>query len=120
MVSSLIFIGLTMCLSSPGSLIQTSQSLEHRRRNHYALDILSSQVIALPDSGRDSLEGFGQSVYSTASQTFVSRPVTPKKPQPSLSKQFGSGITFKAIVPEIFFKMAICPAIDCYTTSYTL
>lgn len=103
MVSSLLFIGLTVCLSSPGSLIQTSQSLEHRGRNHYALDILSSQVIVHPERSRDSLEGSGQSVYSTASQTFVSRPVTPKKPQPSLSKQSGSGITFKAILAEIFF-----------------
>lgn len=106
MVSFLLFITLTVPLSSLGRLIQNSHSLDNSDsvrktrstgKSDSAPDSLSSEVIFHSESSRDSLEGSGQSADSvdrTASQTLINRTVIPKEPEPAGNeKHSGSGIS---------------------------
>lgn len=94
--SSLLFITLTVSLSSLGSLIQTSHSLDNSDsarmtrstvRNNNATDVLASEVIFHSES--DSVEGSGHSGGSTALQKPINRTV-------SGENRSGSGITLTA------------------------
>ncbi|XP_044069768.1 proline-rich transmembrane protein 3-like [Siniperca chuatsi] len=101
--SSLLFIVLTVYLSSLGSLIQTTHSLDNsdsvrmtrstRRNNNNAPYSSASGVIFDSESRSDSVEGSGQSVDSMASQK-LNRTVIPKEPERAGNEnRSGSGIT---------------------------
>lgn len=94
MVSSLLIIILTVPLSSLGSLIQTSHSLDNSEfarktrstgRNKNVPDSLFSEATFNSENGSDSLEGSGQTVEATASHTLIKHTfhVTPKEPEPA-------------------------------------
>nr|XP_046241220.1 uncharacterized protein LOC124057127 [Scatophagus argus] len=101
MGSPLRFIMLTMTLSSLGSLIQTTQSLDNydsvrttRRtaKNNTAPDRFSSEAVFHSESSSDSLEGSG--VDGTASQKLIYPTVIPEEPKRAANKRLsGSGIT---------------------------
>ncbi|XP_076604965.1 proline-rich transmembrane protein 3 [Chaetodon auriga] len=101
--SSLLFVMLTVSLSSLGSLNQTSRSLDNSDsakmtqstgRNNNAPDSLSSEVIFHSAGSSDSLEGSGESVNSAATQKIINRAVIPKQPrQAGNEKRSGPGIT---------------------------
>ncbi|XP_078028533.1 proline-rich transmembrane protein 3 [Epinephelus lanceolatus] len=97
--SSLLFITLTMSLSSLGNLIQTPHSLHHSDsvritrgtgRDNKAPDSLASGLILHSQSSGDSVEGSGQSVESTASQTLI---IPKKSERVGSENRSGSGIT---------------------------
>ncbi|XP_051272330.1 proline-rich transmembrane protein 3-like [Dicentrarchus labrax] len=99
--SSLLFITLTVYLSSLGSLIQTSHlpdnSVRMTRstaRNNNAPDSVATEVIFHPESSSDTVESSGQSVDSTASQKVINQTVIPKRPERAgTENRPGSGIT---------------------------
>ncbi|XP_035858510.1 uncharacterized protein LOC116041559 isoform X2 [Sander lucioperca] len=95
--SSLLFISLTVSLSSLGNLI-TSHSLDNSDpdritrstgRNNNAPDSLASELIFHSESSSDSAEGRGQSVDSTASQILI---IPKETEQASNESRSGSGI----------------------------
>lgn len=113
MVSPLLLMTLTMCLSSLGSLIQASHSLDYldsvqvahsTGRNNNGQDRLSSEVISHSRSSRES-SASGQSADSKSSQTLVNRTsVTSKEPEPVGNKKH-SCVTI--------------PLFGCHTLTYT-
>ncbi|XP_022049696.2 proline-rich transmembrane protein 3-like [Acanthochromis polyacanthus] len=82
--SSLLFVTLTISLSSLTSLIQTSHSLnsaqinKSTRRNNSGLDIPASEVIF---HSKSSEEGSGHSSDTTASQELTNKTIIPEKPE---------------------------------------
>lgn len=83
MVSPLLFIALTLCISSPGSLQDhyNSDRVAHSRgSNVHGAD--DGEVLPGSESNSDSLEGSGRS----HDRTFWSGIIIPKGPQLNLSK----------------------------------
>lgn len=98
MVSSMLLMTLTMCLSSN----QASHSMDYldsvqvthsTGRNNNAQDRLSTEVISHSRSSRES-SASGQSADSKASQMLINRTIASKEPEPVGNEMyFWSGIT---------------------------
>lgn len=118
MVSPMLFRTLAICLSSLGSLIQASHSLDYldsvqvthsTGRNNNAQDRLSSEVISHSRSSMES-SASGQSADSKALQTLVNRTITSKEPEPVGNEMyFLSGITLTKTLALSLQQEHVCP-----------
>lgn len=105
--SSLLFITLTVCLSSLWSLTQTSQSLDSSDSIHVTdstgssnstNDSLSSEAILHSESS-DSVEGSGRSVDRMISQKIINRTVlTKESEQAGNENPSGFGLSFATVL----------------------